>query len=285
MLKQPALPGDVATAAMSDKHTHRARKRFGQNFLIDKSIIQSIADAVNPSHDDCLVEIGPGLGALTEPLISRCNKLTVVELDRDLTAKLETLATRLAGNGQTLQVINADALAFDFNQFAAEQGTRVRVVGNLPYNISTPLLFHLLKSTQQIDDMHFMLQKEVVERMVAVPGNKTYGKLTIMLQWQCEIAHLFDVPPEAFKPVPAVNSAVVRIQPKQLTETERAIGPALEKIVSAAFTQRRKTLRNSLSAWLNTDDMATLDIDPKARAETLDIEAFSRLASAVETTK
>ena len=175
---------------MSDRQTHKARKRFGQNFLIDKSIIQSITDAVDPSSDNCLVEIGPGLGALTEPLVDRCRQLTVIELDRDLAAKLNTLSTRLANHGKTLNVISADALTFDFDQLASEHQAKLRVVGNLPYNISTPILFHLLKSAHRIDDMHFMLQKEVVQRMTAQPGSKIYGKLSVMLQWQCKVTSL-----------------------------------------------------------------------------------------------
>lgn len=276
---------DVHSDLMNHRNnqiSHKARKRFGQNFLIDQSIIQSITDAVNPSADECLVEIGPGQGALTEPLIARCGRLTVIELDRDLVKKLNTVSAQLARKGKDLFVISADALAFDFSQLASERGSALRIVGNLPYNISTPLLFHLLKSSHKIQDMHFMLQQEVVHRMIARPGSKTYGKLSVILQWQCHISHLFDVPPEAFRPVPAVNSAIVCLQPKTLTPAERELGPSLAKVVSAAFAQRRKTLKNSLSDWLEPQDMMQLDINPTARAETLSTEDFCRLARHVQ---
>ena len=263
---------------------HVPRKRFGQNFLIDTSVIEQIVDSINPQEDEAVVEIGPGKGALTFPLLQRCKRLTVIELDRDLVATLETAARRAAENGQLLQVISQDALTFDFTAFGNEKGRKIRIVGNLPYNISTPILFHLLSAGDAIEDMHFMLQREVVERMCAPPGSKAYGKLSVMLQWQCHVKGLFAVPSTAFKPAPRVESATVCIVPKTLSVTDQALSPTLEKVVTAAFTMRRKTLRNSLAKWIDAPTMTRLDIDPTARAETLQIDDFCRIAKHVAQT-
>jgi len=264
--------------------THIPRKRFGQNFLVDTSVIEQIVDSINPQGDENIVEIGPGKGALTFPLLQRCMRLTVIELDRDLVSALQKAAQTAEENGQVLQVISSDALAFDFNAYSQREAGKLRIVGNLPYNISTPILFHLLSAADVIEDMHFMLQREVVDRMCAAPGSKAYGKLSVMLQWQCHVQRLFAVPSTAFKPAPRVESATVRIVPKALSDTDRSLGPALERVVTAAFSMRRKTLRNSLAKWIDAPTMTLLGIDPTARAETLQIDDFCRIAKQVAQT-
>ena len=247
--------------------SHTPRKRFGQNFLRDESVIEAIARATAPASEDHLVEIGPGEGALTQALIGSGCRLDAIELDRDLRTRL--LAAFSTHSGFTLH--SADALTFDFGSLTRE-AEPLRIVGNLPYNISTTLIFRLLDHAELVADMHFMLQLEVVERLVASPGSKDWGRLGVMAQFQCHVEHLFDVPPEAFYPPPKVQSAVVRLTPRtQLPPVERE---ALARVVTLAFAQRRKTLRNNFKGLLEDSDFEALNIDPNARAETLPIENF-----------
>jgi 16S rRNA (adenine1518-N6/adenine1519-N6)-dimethyltransferase len=219
---------------------HQARKRFGQHFLVDGSILDAIVASIDPKPGEALVEIGPGLGAMTDPLVARCERLTVIELDRDLAARLR--------KRPELEVIESDVLRVDIAALAQALGQKLRIVGNLPYNISTPILFHLLGAVDHVVDQHFMLQKEVVDRMAAAPGGKDYGRLSVMLQWRYEIESVLDVPPEAFKPPPRVDSAVVRMRP--LPNARAVDAPLLEELVRVAFSQRRKVLRNTLGRWL-----------------------------------
>ncbi len=264
--------------------THRARKRFGQNFLIDQEIIERIVDSIDPQDGDAVVEIGPGKGALTKPLLARCKHLTVIELDRDLVRLLEQSTGRWVDPANSFNIISADALKFDFAALAAELDQPLRVVGNLPYNISSPLLFHLLDTASHVDDMHFMLQREVVERLVARPGSKRYGRLSVMVQWQCHTHALFDVPATAFSPQPKVESAIVQLRPKAPGEVERSLSKVLLQVVTAAFSQRRKTLRNSLSNLVDSGQLQQLGIDPKARAEVLGIDEYLQIAKCVAQT-
>ena len=254
---------------------HFARKRFGQNFLVDESVIDRIVASIAARHDDRMVEIGPGLGALTRPLLERLDRLDVVELDRDLAA---SLPQRL-GDPAGLVVHQADALGFDFA--ALDAGAGVRVIGNLPYNISTPLLFHLLDQSDAIVDMHFMLQKEVVDRLTASPGSKAWGRLGVMTAARATSTSLFLVPPESFQPAPKVESAIVRIVPKRLDSEQRALLPALEAVTRAAFAQRRKTLRNNFKGLIEASELAALGIDPGTRAETLTLSELQRLAETI----
>ncbi len=263
---------------MNKPVTHKARKRFGQNFLHDPGVIQRIVNHIHPHPDERLVEIGPGQGALTRPLLSVCGRLDVVELDRDLIAPLQQ---QLANLGE-LHVHQADALRFDFCALQPEQGSRLRVVGNLPYNISTPLLFHLMQQTACIEDMHFMLQKEVVQRIVAAPGNKNYGRLTVMLNYYCESEMLFSVGPGAFFPAPKVDSAIIRLHPHRQPPVAVGDPTLLSRLVAQAFSQRRKTLRNNLREWLSAKAIADLDIDPGIRAERLSLAQFARLTNALQ---
>jgi 16S rRNA (adenine1518-N6/adenine1519-N6)-dimethyltransferase len=252
---------------------HRARKRFSQNFLHDTHYIERIVTAVAPVPGDRVVEIGPGLAALTAPLISRAGHLTAVEIDRDLAVRLRE---RFAPEQLTL--VEADALDFDWSAFAAADPRPLRIVGNLPYHISTPLLFALLPIASHVRDQHFMLQKEVVDRMAAAAGSSDYGRLSVMLQWRYEVTRLFVVPAGAFSPPPQVQSAIVRLVPRP-ADTLAAVPPArFAQVVSAAFGQRRKTLRNALSPLLDETAIRAADVDPQARAETLDVSAFVRLA-------
>jgi 16S rRNA (adenine1518-N6/adenine1519-N6)-dimethyltransferase len=247
---------------------HQARKRFGQHFLADSSVIDDIVRAIAPKPGQALIEIGPGLGALTLPVLERCERLTVVELDRDLAARLR--------KNPALDVIEADALTVDFAAIAAQRGQQLRLIGNLPYNISSPILFHLLPAAEQVLDQHFMLQKEVCERMAAEPGSKTYGRLSVMLQWRYHIELLLDVPPEAFEPPPRVDSAVVRMTP---WPHPCAIDVSvLEGLVAAAFSQRRKLLRNSLGPWLDQRSYGgTFDL--QRRAEEVPVAAYVALVT------
>lgn len=249
---------------------HSPRKRFGQNFLQNRHIIDDIVRAINPQAGDNILEIGPGLGALTEPLLRRLNHLAAVEIDTDLQKYLSELPI---AQGK-LQLIAADALTLDYSQF----GSQLRVVGNLPYNISTPLLIHLLKFTSYIEDMHFMLQKEVVERMAAQPGSKAYGRLTVMLQYHCAVDHLFDVPPEAFDPQPKVESAVVRLIPHRVSPFEKISVVQLERLVASAFAMRRKTLNNNLKGIIRVEQLDTLGIDGSKRPEQISISEYVQLA-------
>ena len=252
--------------------SHFARKRFGQHFLTDASIIDAIVCGIDPQPGEALVEIGPGRGAITTPLLARAGRLTVIELDRDLAVRLR----RVPG----LDVVQADVLNVDFDALAARigSGTKLRVVGNLPYNISTPILFHLLGAADRIADQHFMLQKEVVDRMAAAPGSKTYGRLSVMLQWRYDIEPLLDVPPEAFEPAPRVDSAVVRMVPRGGTESVDAV--LLGELVTVAFSQRRKLLRHTLGRWLEARG-AGEGFDVQRRAEEVPVAEYLRLAAAL----
>jgi 16S rRNA (adenine1518-N6/adenine1519-N6)-dimethyltransferase len=250
---------------------HVARKRFGQHFLADRGVIDDIVAAIGPKPGQVLVEIGPGLGALTLPLIERSERLTVIELDRDLAARLRRNAA--------LEVIEADVLTVDFAALSQERGQKLRVVGNLPYNISTPILFHLLPVANDVQDQHFMLQREVVARMAATPGNKDYGRLTVMLQWRYHIESLFDVPPEAFEPPPRVVSAVVRMLPWPAPAVVNA--KLLEEMVQVAFSQRRKLLRHTLGRWLEARGFNG-SFDVQRRAEEVPVGEYVALAQAVD---
>ncbi|MBI5924835.1 MAG: 16S rRNA (adenine(1518)-N(6)/adenine(1519)-N(6))-dimethyltransferase RsmA [Aquabacterium sp.] len=247
---------------------HIARKRFGQNFLVDLGVIDEIVRAISPKPGQALVEIGPGLGALTNPVVERCEHLTVVELDRDLAARLR--------KRPELTVIESDVLKVDFGQIAQERGQKLRVIGNLPYNISSPILFHLLPWASQVEDQHFMLQKEVVDRMVASPGSKDFGRLSVMLQWRYDMECVVDVPPESFDPPPKVDSAVVRMVP--LAEPPKVDPAVLESMVALAFSQRRKILRNTLGAWIDEHGLQT-DFDLQRRAEEVPVSEFVALAA------
>lgn len=249
---------------------HIPRKRFGQNFLSDPGIIRSCVAAIAPRPDDLMVEIGPGLGALTHPLLDTLKHLHAVELDRDIVTWMQG---RYPPGKITIH--NVDALKFDF----ASLGERIRVVGNLPYNISTPILFHLLDNVGHIADMHFMLQKEVVERMVAAPSTPEYGRLSVMLQYRLQLEYLFTVPPEAFDPAPKVESAFVRALPHVAPPYPAKDEKLLARVVTTAFGQRRKTLRNNLKSLLGDADFAQLQIDSQLRPENLDVAQFVAIAN------
>lgn len=249
---------------------HIARKRFGQHFLSDAAVIDAIVGLIDPRPGQALVEIGPGLGAMTDPLVARCERLTVVELDRDLAARLRRRAE--------LQVIESDVLRVDFAALATSSAGRLRIVGNLPYNISTPILFHLLPAAAQVEDQHFMLQKEVVERMAAAPCSKDYGRLSVMLQWRYDIESVLDVPPEAFEPPPRVNSAVVRMLPFLAPPAVDAA--LLGELVATAFSQRRKLLRHTLGKWLDARGFSGT-FDTQRRAEEVPVADYLALALAL----
>lgn len=255
---------------------HKAKKRFGQNFLIDEQIIADIIASIRPEPADNMVEIGPGLGALTRPLLTRLNQLHVVEIDRDIIARLEN---DYPPNNQTQDhklVIHAgDALEFDFAALPAP----LRIVGNLPYNISSPLLFHFAAYAERIKDMHFMLQNEVVERMVAEPSTPDYGRLSVMLQYRFFMEKLLDVPPESFRPAPKVDSAIVRMIPLPENEISVRNEKLFAATVRTAFGQRRKTLRNTLRGYLDEADFEKLGIDAQLRAENLGVAEFARVAN------
>lgn len=255
---------------------HIARKRFGQNFLIDAQVIGGIVAAIAPQRADLVVEIGPGLGALTAPLLDRLDHLHVVEIDRDIVARLQQRFS-----ADRLSIHAGDALAFDFGELAPA-GRKLRVVGNLPYNISTPLLFHLARFADRVYDMHFMLQKEVVERMVAEPDSTDYGRLSVMLQYRFIMDWLLDVPPESFDPAPKVDSAVVRLIPRDPEELAAHDESRFAALVAAAFSQRRKMLRNTLKGIVDDALFARLGIAPTARAEALSVADYVRLANAVK---
>lgn len=253
--------------------THQARKRFGQNFLQDHRIISDILDYAQPQANEHWVEIGPGLGALTKPLLECGVRLDVVELDRDLVAHLQK---QYAGDTH-INIHSADALAFDFTALAAPN-EKLRVIGNLPYNISTPLMFHLLETCNCVEDMTFMLQKEVVDRICAEPGSKKYGRLSVMMQYFCETEWLFDVPPESFDPAPKVMSAIVRLTPH--TELPVSVGnfAHFSRLVTHAFSQRRKTIRNSLKNFIDEQSIIDLGIDANLRAESVSLAEFALLS-------
>lgn len=269
---------------MSAPYPNQPRKRFGQNFLHDPGVIQRIIDAVNAQSDEHLVEIGPGQGAITAGLLETAGALDAIELDRDLIVPL----TEQFG-GPPLRLINADALTLDLCgllddtqevQSRTQSARRLRLIGNLPYNISTPLLFRFLEQADCIEDMHLMLQKEVVDRMTAEPGTKVYGRLSVMVQTFCSAQRLFVVSAGAFRPAPKVSSAVARLRPHRPLPYPLADPGWHARIVAAAFAQRRKTLRNSLSGLITPEQMIALDIDPGARAETLSVANFVALANA-----
>ena len=251
---------------------HVARKRFGQNFLTDKFVLDNIIDAIDPEKGQAMVEIGPGLAAMTALIIARMGHMHVVELDRDLVARLEKQFRR-----EQLTIHSGDALKFDFAQIPVPEGQKLRIVGNLPYNISSPLLFHLAEFAHLVEDQHFMLQKEVVERMVAEPGTKAYGRLSVMLQWRYDMSLLFIVPPTAFDPPPQVESAIVRMVP-----TRRKLacdGPTLEAVVLKAFSQRRKVIRNCVAGMFTEAQLVQAGIDPSLRPEAVGLEQYVALAN------
>ena len=250
---------------------HIARKRFGQHFLTDAAVLGAIVDTIAPQPGEALIEIGPGLGAMTTPLVAACRHLTVIELDRDLAARLR--------KRPELTVIEADVLRVDFTALAAQAAQKLRVVGNLPYNISTPILFHLLASVDHVIDQHFMLQKEVVDRMAGAPGHKDYGRLSVMLQWRYAISSVLDVPPEAFDPPPRVHSAIVRMLP--LPAPVGVDAALLGELVQVAFSQRRKLLRHTLGRWLEARAAAgqfSGEFDVQRRAEEVPVSEYLELA-------
>lgn len=253
---------------------HFARKRFGQNFLTDHNVIERIVAAFGPRPEQTVVEIGPGLGALTQYLLPKLGRLQVVELDRDLAARLpETLA----GMGE-LTIHEADALKFDFSTISPGPAG-LRVIGNLPYNISTPLIFHLLEHADSIADMHFMLQKEVVDRMCAEPGSGDYGRLSVMLQYRCQVDFLFQVPPGAFSPPPKVDSAIVRLTPHATKPYICTDENLLQQVVSTAFTMRRKTIRNALKAYAEPATLEAMGLDLSLRPEALSVADYVHIAN------
>ena len=254
--------------------TAPAKKQLGQHFLADRHYIDSIVRAVNPKGDDRLVEIGPGQGAITLPLLRQHPKLTVIEFDRDLVAPLTAAAAPLG----ELTLIQSDVLRVDFTELAGDG--QIRLVGNLPYNISSPILFHALDHAAVVRDMHFMLQKEVVDRMAAGPGSKVFGRLSVMLQAYCEVTSLFVVPPGAFRPPPKVDSAVVRLVPRDPSSIGIHDRRSFADVVRAAFGQRRKTLRNALNTVVSAEQFAAAGVRPDARAEQLEIAEFVALANA-----
>jgi len=255
-----------------DPSTHRAKKRFGQNFLHDEGIINRIVRSINAKEGDNILEIGPGLGAITKQILPITKTIKVIELDRDIIPKLRF---NCDGLGE-LQLMQTDALKVDYSQF--KDDGLLRVVGNLPYNISTPLLFHLFNHLDYIKDMHFMLQKEVVQRMAASPGTKTYGRLSVMTQSVCEVKLLFIVPPECFTPAPKVDSAIVYLAPRKeaLDIKDR---PLFSQLVTEAFNQRRKTLRNVWKKRISAEELESLGIDPTLRPEKVSLEEFVKAAN------
>ncbi|MBS3935203.1 MAG: 16S rRNA (adenine(1518)-N(6)/adenine(1519)-N(6))-dimethyltransferase RsmA [Sulfuritalea sp.] len=260
---------------MTAHQGHQPRKRFGQNFLVSPGVIRKIVEAIAPRAGETLVEIGPGLGALTAPLLERSDCLHVVEIDRDLIARL-----RERFSPERLVIHAGDALAFDFG--ALKGAGPLKIVGNLPYNISSPLLFHLAEVADRVAEMHFMLQKEVVDRLVAAPGSGHYGRLSVMLQYRFHMERLFVVPPGAFDPAPKVDSAIVRMIPRKLGAGETALDEALfGRLVAAAFSQRRKMLRNTLKGFGGESWLEAQGIAPTARAETLPVETYVRLSNAL----
>ena len=251
---------------------HVARKRFGQNFLTDQQVLQDIIMTIAPARGDAMVEIGPGLGAMTRLLLNELDQLHVVELDRDLVTRLQKTF-----DPKKLVIHSGDALQFDFGALPVAAGKKLRVVGNLPYNISSPLLFHLASFTTVVEDQHFMLQKEVVERMVAPPGGKSYGRLSVMLQWRYAMQLRFIVPPSAFDPPPRVESAIVRMVP--LAAPLACNQQALEQVVLKAFSQRRKVLRNCLAGMFTEQELIDAGVDPQVRPETISLEQYVVLAN------
>lgn len=253
---------------------HKAKKRFGQNFLNDPYVIDGIVSAINPLPGQNLVEIGPGLGAITEPVGREVDKFTVIELDRDLAARLRTHPEL----GSKLTIHEGDAMRFDFTQLIQE-GNKLRIFGNLPYNISTPLMFHLFEFHKDIQDMHFMLQKEVVNRLAAGPGTKAYGRLTVMAQYYCRVMPVLEVPPTAFVPPPKVDSAVVRLVPYEVLPFPAKNLKWLDRVCREGFNQRRKTVRNCFKALLTKEQLEALGVNPSHRPENLTLEQFVIMAN------
>jgi 16S rRNA (adenine1518-N6/adenine1519-N6)-dimethyltransferase len=257
---------------------HQAKKRFGQNFLHNDAVISDIVDAIDPEPGENLIEIGPGLGALTEPVVERAEKLSVVELDRDLAYRLRHhpfLAPHLT-------IYETDALNFDFAQLVTNENgieSPLRIFGNLPYNISTPLIFHLLTFKDKVKDMHFMLQKEVVERMASGPDCKAYGRLSIMTQYQCQVITVMEIGPEAFKPAPKVDYAIVRLIPHKVIKNPVKDINALNTVCLAAFNQRRKTIRNGFKKLISVEQLESLNVDANLRPENLSIDEYIKLAN------
>ncbi|MEZ9141190.1 MULTISPECIES: 16S rRNA (adenine(1518)-N(6)/adenine(1519)-N(6))-dimethyltransferase RsmA [unclassified Shewanella] len=255
---------------------HTARKRFGQNFLTDESVISRIVGAISPDNDHVMVEIGPGLGALTEPVADAVDNLTVVELDKDLVERLQNHPVLK----DKLTINQGDALNFDFSQLQ-QDGKKMKVFGNLPYNISTPLMFHLFEFAEIIETMHFMLQKEVVLRLSASPGTKAYGRLTVMAQYFCKVVPVLEVPPESFKPAPKVDSAVVRLLPYDVKPFPCKDVNVLRHLCTTAFNMRRKTLRNNLKQMITDEEFGQLNIDSTLRPEQISVEQYVALANLV----
>ena len=253
---------------------HQAKKRFGQNFLHNDAVISNIVDAINPEPGENLIEIGPGLGALTEPVVERAGNLSVVELDRDLAHRLRHHPFL----AEHLTIHEIDALKFDFSSLATEDKP-LRIFGNLPYNISTPLIFHLLTFKQDVKDMHFMLQKEVVDRMAASPDTKAYGRLSIMTQYQCQVIPVMEIGPEAFKPAPKVDSAIVRLIPHEKITNPVKDLEMLNKVCLDAFNQRRKTVRNSFKKLVSAEELETLGVSPTLRPENLSVDQYIAIAN------
>ena len=251
---------------------HHAKKRFGQHFLNDPHIINLLISHINPQRDDQMLEIGPGLGALTKPILPLLDHLQVIEIDRDVVNHLTHIG------GDKLTIHNVDALRVDLTAIT-DASKPLRVIGNLPYNISTPLIFHLLETTPQIKDMHFMLQKEVVDRIAAQPNGKNFGRLTVMVQYRCEAEHLFFVGPESFSPPPKVDSAVIKLTPWKEKPFQADNEKLFGQVVTQAFSQRRKTLRNTLKKMIDASELIALDIDPTSRAETLSVEQFVSISN------
>jgi len=264
---------------MSNSHGHKARKRFGQNFLHDPGVIEKIVRAINPKPEDTIVEIGPGLGAITEEILALNPRLQVVELDRDL---IPVLRTKFF-NYPDFRVHEADALSFDFSQLVTDRP--LRIVGNLPYNISTPLIFHLLGQSGVVQDMHFMLQKEVVQRLGAVPGDNNYGRLGIMAQYFCKVQPLFEVGPGAFRPAPKVDSAIVRLVPHKVLPHPAKDLKILQAVVRTAFNARRKTLRKALAAMVTVEQLQSLGINDGLRPENLSLADYVQIADMLAETK
>lgn len=280
-MSKPSFDAKTLSASLRSAK-HQPRKRFGQNFLHDSSVIRQIVDSIRLEHDDNLIEIGPGMGALTEPLLAEVNAMSVVELDRDLA---DSLRIRIGANSHpNFTIIKANAMDVDYRELYSEEKGKLRVVGNLPYNISTPILFHLLEFADVIEDMHFMLQKEVVERITADVGSKTYGRLSVIMQYHCETDYLLTVPRGAFNPPPKVTSAVFRLTPHTTKPVVAEDEDHFAIVVRETFNHRRKTLRaifkqSALLPTLNEDDFAACAIDPQARPETLSVSDFVTLSN------
>ncbi|WP_201610585.1 16S rRNA (adenine(1518)-N(6)/adenine(1519)-N(6))-dimethyltransferase RsmA [Psychrobacter submarinus] len=280
-MSKPSFDAKTLSASLRSAK-HQPRKRFGQNFLHDSSVIRQIVDSIRLERDDNLIEIGPGMGALTEPLLAEVNSMSVVELDRDLA---DSLRIRIGANSHpNFTIIKANAIDIDYRELYSEEKGKLRVVGNLPYNISTPILFHLLEFADVIEDMHFMLQKEVVERITADVGSKTYGRLSVIMQYHCETDYLLTVPRGAFNPPPKVTSAVFRLTPHTTKPVVAEDEDHFAIVVRETFNHRRKTLRaifkqSALLPTLNEDDFAACAIDPQARPETLSVSDFVTLSN------